>query len=177
VTAAILEISVQCPPGYELGDWNTGEGECCCDPNDQPEEETYDLEEPFLIPPTYGEPVLIDREEPFLINGEEPVLIGGEEPVLIGGEEPVLIGGEEPVLIGEPVPITFAFEEPVLIPEREPITGPATELQTVPPYKPAPPKPEKKFCRCRKNSTVTPGKPFYFMRYQHSMADIIVFQF
>merc|ERR1712106_598199 len=201
INTAIFDITGQCPTGYELGDWNTGEGECCCDPNDQPEEPSYELEEPFLIPPTYEEPVLIDGEEPYLINGEEPVLIPGEEPVpipmmeepyplflmeepvpingndsgygeepipiptfeepvLIGGEEPVLIGGEEPHLIGgeEPVPISFVFEEPVLIPEREPpITGPAPELPTVPPYKPAPPKPEKKFCKCRKNNTVTPG--------------------
>jgi len=195
VNEAILDISGQCPSGYELGDWNNGEGECCCDPDAQPEEPTFVLEEPVLIPPMYEEPVLINGEEPFLINGEEPVLISGEEPipissmeepipiylmeepipingnfsgygeepieiplweepVLIGGEEPVLIGGEEPILIGgeEPIPI-FMFEEPVLIPEKEPISGPPPSLPTVPPYKPAPPKPEKKFCKCRKNNT------------------------
>merc|ERR1712106_520695 len=200
-TTAIFELTGQCPTGYELGDWNTGEGECCCDPNDQPEEPPFEMEEPFLIPPTYEEPVLIDGEEPYLINGEEPVLIPGEEPVpiplmeepvplfmmeepipingnesgygeepisipmweepvLIGGEEPVLIGGEEPVNIDggeEPVPISFTFEEPVLIIEVEPITGPPPTLPPVPPYKPSPPKPAKKFCKCRKNATVTPG--------------------
>jgi hypothetical protein len=210
VNTAIFEISGQCPTGYELGDWNTGEGECCCDPDAQPPPEPeYELEEPVLIPPIYEEPILINGEEPFLINGEEPFLINGEEPVLIpgeepipipsmeepvpiflmeepipingnfsgygeepisiplweepvliGGEEPVLIGGEEPVLIGgeEPVPITFSFEEPVLIPERPPpITGPAPELPTIPPYKPAPPKPEKKFCKCRKTTSTLPS--------------------
>ena len=81
---------------------------------------------------------------------EEPILIGGEEPILIGGEEPILIGGEEPVLI-------TMFEEPILIEIDPPITGPPPELPTVPPYEPAPPKTEKKFCKCRKNNT-TSGK-------------------
>merc|ERR1711970_207669 len=100
VNTAIFEISGQCPTGYELGDWNTGEGECCCDPDAQPEEPTFSLEEPVLIPPIYEEPILINGEEPILINGEEPFLINGEEPVLIPGEEPLPIPSME-----EPVPI------------------------------------------------------------------------
>merc|ERR1719445_2452163 len=138
VTTAIFEISGQCPTGYELGDWNTGEGECCCDPDNQPDEPTYDLEEPVLIPPIYEEPVLINGEEPILINGEEPILISGEEPVPINSmeepipiylmEEPIPINGnfsgygEEPIVI--PVmeePVLIGGEEPVLIGGEEPI--------------------------------------------------------
>jgi len=195
VNEAILDISGQCPSGYELGDWNNGEGECCCDPDAQPEEPTFVLEEPVLIPPMYEEPVLINGEEPILINGEEPIIINGEEPImeepipiydmeepipingngsgfweepilismfeepiLIGGEEPVLIGGEEPMLIGgeEPIPI-YMFEEPILITDDMQTTVPQPTIPVVPPYEPAPPKPEKKFCKCRKTDLVTPG--------------------
>merc|ERR1719431_2191559 len=104
-------------------------------------------------------------EEPIPINGnfsgygEEPIGIPlWEEPVLIGGEEPILIGGEEPILIGgeEPIPI-FMFEEPILIDENMQTTIPQPTLPVVPPYEPSPPKPEKKFCKCRKTDLVTPG--------------------
>merc|ERR1712013_418135 len=179
VNTAILEISGQCPTGFELGDWNTGEGECCCDPDAQPEEPDFVLEEPVLIPPMYEEPVLIDGEEPILINGEEPIMeepipiydmeepipINGngsgfwEEPILISMfEEPILIGGEEPILIGgeEPIPI-FMFEEPILIVDDMFTSEPQPTLPVLPPYEPAPPKPEKKFCKCRKDDSFTPG--------------------
>merc|ERR1711970_1198884 len=87
VNTAIFEISGQCPTGYELGDWNTGEGECCCDPDAQPEEPTFVLEEPVLIPPMYEEPILISGEEPVPISSmEEPILIYlMEEPIPING--------------------------------------------------------------------------------------------
>merc|ERR1712142_1410480 len=128
----IFEISGQCPTGYELGDWNTGEGECCCNPDNQPDEPTYDLEEPVLIPPIYEEPVLINSmEEPIPIYlMEEPIPINGnfsgygEEPIVIGGEEPILIGGEEPIAIA-------MYEEPVLIPVKPAITGPPPTLPTI----------------------------------------------
>merc|ERR1719175_530533 len=129
----MLETTGECPAGFEIGDWSDDSGECCCDPNNQPEPEplTEDGEEPIEI--TAGgdgeEPIEIpfgDGEEPIEIggygDGEEPVLIpsgDGEEPVEIpqgDGEEPIEItGGEEPVVIGggeEPVTISFG-EEPV----------------------------------------------------------------
>merc|ERR1719300_1405003 len=138
----MLETTGECPAGFEIGDWSDDSGECCCDPNNQPEPEplTEDGEEPIEIR-GYGdgeEPVEItaggDGEEPIEIpfgDGEEPIEIGGygdgEEPVLIpsgDGEEPVEIpqgdgeepieitGGEEPVVIG-------GGEEPVTISSGE----------------------------------------------------------
>merc|ERR1712156_195067 len=135
----MLDMTGECPVGYQLGDWSDDSGECCCDPSYQPPEDTEQLtsepedgEEPIEIPAGgYGEePIEIGGsgygEEPITIGyggGEEPVLIpsgDGEEPVEIPqggyGEEPINIsGGEEPVVIGggeEPVSISFG-EEPV----------------------------------------------------------------
>merc|ERR1719336_3015203 len=129
----MLDMTGECPVGYQLGDWSDDSGECCCDPSYQPPEDTEELtfepedgEEPIEIPAGgYG-------EEPIEIggNGEEPIEIGGsgygEEPITIGyggGEEPVLIpsgDGEEPVEIPqggygeEPINISGG-EEPVVI--------------------------------------------------------------
>merc|ERR1712223_672553 len=129
----MLDMTGECPVGYQLGDWSDDSGECCCDPSYQPPEDTEQLtsepedgEEPIEIPAGgYG-------EEPIEIggNGEEPIEIGGsgygEEPITIGyggGEEPVLIpsgDGEEPVEIPqggygeEPINISGG-EEPVVI--------------------------------------------------------------
>jgi len=145
----MLETTGECPAGFEIGDWSDDSGECCCDPNNQPEPEplTEDGEEPIEIPiGGYGEePIEIggygDGEEPVEItaggDGEEPIEIpfgDGEEPIEIGGygdgEEPVLIpsgDGEEPVEIPqgdgeEPIEITGG-EEPVVIGGgEEPVT-------------------------------------------------------
>jgi len=141
----IFEVTGSCPDGTELGDWSTGEGECCCDPDSQPDEEEFIMEEPVPIPQSTEEPMIIGEEpvpingviyeEPIPINGndsgygEEPVPIGGEEPVLIsggenipgGGEEPVPIGGEEPVMIGGEEPVLIGGEEPVLVGGEEPV--------------------------------------------------------
>merc|ERR1712223_2091507 len=129
----MLDMTGECPVGYQLGDWSDDSGESCCDPSYQPPEDTEQLtsepedgEEPIEIPAGgYG-------EEPIEIggNGEEPIEIGGsgygEEPITIGyggGEEPVLIpsgDGEEPVEIPqggygeEPINISGG-EEPVVI--------------------------------------------------------------
>merc|ERR1719295_2167146 len=139
----MLETTGECPAGFEIGDWSDDSGECCCDPNNQPEPEplTEDGEEPIEIPiGGYGEePIEIggygDGEEPVEItaggDGEEPIEIpsgDGEEPVEIpqgDGEEPIEItGGEEPVVIGggeEPIEIGGYGdgEEPVLIPSGD----------------------------------------------------------
>merc|ERR550534_3347066 len=128
----MLDMTGECPVGYQLGDWSDDSGECCCDPSYQPPEDTEQLtsesedgEEPIEIGGSgYG-------EEPITIGyggGEEPVLIpsgDGEEPVEIPqggyGEEPINIsGGEEPVVTGggeEPVSISFG-EEPVSLSNR-----------------------------------------------------------
>merc|ERR1719474_492085 len=152
-----------CPVGFEPGDWSNGDGECCCDPNNQPDEE--EGEEPVLLDEEELEaPVLINGigEEPILINGnssgygEEPVLIGGEEPVevgeesvLIGGEEPVLIGGEEPVLIEGEKPVDMGGEHPVSIGGETPIQieGGTTTSITKPAV----------YCKCRPSSTPKPA--------------------
>merc|ERR1712013_249595 len=132
----MLDMTGECPVGYQLGDWSDDSGECCCDPSYQPPEDTEELtsepedgEEPIEIPAGgYG-------EEPITIGyggGEEPVLIpsgDGEEPVEIPqggyGEEPINIsGGEEPVVIGggeEPVSISFG-EEPVSLGSKTTMT-------------------------------------------------------
>merc|ERR1712240_479100 len=98
----MLDMTGECPVGYQLGDWSDDSGECCCDPSYQPPEDTEELT---------SEPE--DGEEPIEIPaggyGEEPINIsGGEEPVVIGGgEEPVSISfGEEPVSLGSRTTMT-----------------------------------------------------------------------
>jgi len=125
----IFEVTGSCPDGTELGDWSTGEGECCCDPDNQPDEEEFIMEEPVPIPQSTEEPMIIG-EEPVPINGviyEEPIPINGndsgygEEPVTIGGEEPVLISGGENIPGGEEEPVPIGGEEPVMIGGEEPV--------------------------------------------------------
>merc|ERR1712013_505886 len=138
----MLDMTGECPVGYQLGDWSDDSGECCCDPSYQPPEDTEELtsepedgEEPIEIPAGgYG-------EEPIEIggNGEEPIEIGGsgdgEEPAEIPqggyGEEPINIsGGEEHVVIGggeEPVSISFG-EEPVSLGTRTTMTPSSSSI-------------------------------------------------
>merc|ERR1719474_1116098 len=174
-----------CPVGFEPGDWSNGDGECCCDPNNQPDEEEgeepvlldeEELEEPVLINGIGEEPILINGnssgygEEPVLVGGEEPVEIGegtteiGEEPVLIGGEEPVevgeesvLIGGEEPVLIGGEEPVLIEGEKPVDMGGEHPVSiGGETPIQIEGGTTTSITKPAV-YCKCRPSSTPKPA--------------------
>ena len=147
LVTTILEITGQCPTGYELGDWNTGEGECCCDPNNQPEEPsgTTGLL-PFKLTKTTVGPM---GYIPFKIPKSTTSSIGTK------WQMPFKIPKSTNSSAGTKGQIPFKLSK-----STTSITGPAQELSTVSWYKPAPPKPGKKFCKCRKNQTVTPGKNF-----------------
>ena len=102
----------ECPSGFDIGDWSDGSGECCCDPDHQPEDGGAN-------PPTGEVPILIGGdttgEVPILIGGETPVPIDGETPVPIDGETPVPIDGETPVPIDGETPVPIDGETPILI--------------------------------------------------------------